>query len=226
MDQTDRQDELARLRADNERLRLLLDTANAPAELRHRMRSTLAMLRHVIQRSADRASDIEDYVAHLVDRVDAIARAQATADDRGTIDLHTLLSEELMRFRILEGERLRMTGPVVHLSARPGQAVALAIHELALNAIQHGPLGLDEGRLAVDWRVELDGSEEMLVLDWREAGAAAMAAPSEPGFGTDTLSGMLPHELAAKTTLDLRPDGLSCTIRIPWSERIGVVEPA
>lgn len=216
-------EEIALLRADNDRLRRLLDQANTPAELRHRMRSTLALLRHVIRRSADRATDIEDYVAHLVDRVDAVARAQTTADDQGTIDLHTLLAEELIRFRIMEDEQLQMAGPSVQFNARPGQAIALAIHELALNAIQHGPLGLDEGRLNVTWHVEGKPPDHALVFEWRETGSTSPAVASAPGFGTDTLSGMLPHELGARTTFAFDQTGLSCVIRVPWAERLGSI---
>jgi YD repeat-containing protein len=219
----DRSEEIALLRADNDRLRRLLDQANTPAELRHRMRSTLALLRHVIRRSADRATDIEDYVAHLVDRVDAVARAQTTADDQGTIDLHTLLAEELIRFRIMEDERLQMSGPSVQFHARPGQAIALAIHELALNAIQHGPLGLDEGRLTVTWHVEGKLPDRALIFEWRETGLTPPAVASAPGFGTDTLSGMIPHELGATTTFTYDEAGLSCVIRMPWAERLGSI---
>lgn len=41
MDERVLQEEIQRLRVDNGRLRRLLDAANAPAELRHRMRSTV-----------------------------------------------------------------------------------------------------------------------------------------------------------------------------------------
>lgn len=216
-------EEVVLLRADNDRLRRLLDQANTPAELRHRMRSTLALLRHVIRRSADRATDIEDYVAHLVDRVDAVARAQTTADDQGAIDLHTMLAEELIRFRIMEGEQLEMAGPSVQFCARPGQAIALAIHELALNAIQHGPLGCDEGRLTVTWHVEGQPPDHALIFKWRETGSTSPAVPSAPGFGTDTLVGMLAHELGATTKFAYDRVGLSCIIRLPWAERLGSI---
>lgn len=216
-------EEIALLRADNERLRRLLDHANTPAELRHRMRSTFALLRHVIRRSADRAADIEDYVAHLVDRVDAVARAQTAADDQGTVDLHTLLANELIRFRIREDEQLVMAGPPVQFNPRPGQVIALAIHELALNAIQHGALGLDEGRLAVTWHVEGAPPDHILVFEWREIGSTSPAVAAAPGFGTDTLSGMLPHELGARTTFAFDQNGLSCVIRMPWTERLGAI---
>lgn len=218
MDEQALHEEILRLRTDNRRLRRLLEATNAPVELRHRMRSTIALLLQVIRRSAHRATSIESYVAHLAERIEAIARAQATADDQGSIDLHSLLSDELTRFRVLEGERLGLSGPTVRFNARPGQSLALAIHELALNAIEHGPLGLDAGRLDVHWHFE-DGN---LLLEWRESGAEPVPL-SEVGFGTETLTEMLSHELGAHTVLLHREGGTSCSIRIPWNGQLGSI---
>ena len=87
---------IADLEADNHRLRGLLDKKDAPGELRHRLRSTLAMLRVIIRKSAETERSLEDYVAHLDDRVDALVRAQIAADGHGGIDLHALLADELL----------------------------------------------------------------------------------------------------------------------------------
>lgn len=222
----DNAEELDRLRADNARLRLLLDRADAPAELRHRMRSTIALLRQVITRSADRAVDIEDYVAHLLDRIDAIAQAQSAADDRGAIDLHSLIADTLHRFRIIEGERLRMSGPAVKFNAKPGQALALAIHELALNAVQHGSLGVDLGQLDIHWEMKGETAGRALAFTWRETGSVPAAEKAEPGFGTEVLEQLLPYELKAAVALKQDAGGLSCVIRLPWHERLGAIEPS
>ncbi len=222
MDERVLQEEIQRLRVDNGRLRRLLDAANAPAELRHRMRSTIALLLQVIRQSAHRATSIDSYVAHLAERVEAISRAQAAADDQGSINLHSLLSDELTRFRVLEGERLELSGPTVRFNARPGQSIALAVHELALNAIEHGPLGLDDGRLRIRWHFEDKSQHHELVLEWRESGAESCPS-SDAGFGTQTLTAMLSHELGAQTSLLHHERGTSCTIRIPWNEGLGSV---
>lgn len=139
MTTNDHASRLAELEADNARLRRLLDKSDAPGELRHRLNSTLAMLRVIIQKSAETKRDLPDYVAHLEDRLEAIARAQHAADARGGVDLQGLLSEELLYYNILDGDQLSLQGPLVLLEPRAGQVLALAIHELAVNAIEHGP---------------------------------------------------------------------------------------
>ena len=53
-DHGDMADQFAALRADNARLRRLLDEAGMPDSLRHGVRNTMAMLRTIVRRSADR----------------------------------------------------------------------------------------------------------------------------------------------------------------------------
>src|SRR4051812_15807915 len=119
---------LAELEADNQRLRRLLDQKGAPSELRHRLRNALAILRVIVRQSAETNREISDYVAHLEDRIDSLARAQNAIDRYGGIDLHTLLAEELLFYDVSEGERLLLSGPCLELQPRAGQVFALAVH--------------------------------------------------------------------------------------------------
>jgi two-component sensor histidine kinase len=213
---------IAELEADNLRLRRLLDARGAPEELRHRLRSTVGMLRAIIRRSAEsRAGDIESYIAHIEDRMDAIARAQSQADSRGWIDLHDLIAEELFRYGAGEGERAVLDGPCVRLRPRAGQILALAFHELAVNAIEHGVLGQAEGRVRVDWSLQ-DGGQRLGLL-WQEQGARVQAEPVRSGFGTEVLTRMLRYELKAETDLAFERDGLRCSITMPMSDAVGMV---
>src|SRR5579875_3630523 len=104
-------DRIAELEEDNRRLRRLLDQRDAPGELRHRLRSTLALLRAIIHRSASTERDLPGYVAHLEDRLEAVTRAQALADQDGAVDLRTLLGDELLLYGASESERLVLSGP-------------------------------------------------------------------------------------------------------------------
>jgi two-component sensor histidine kinase len=215
--------DLASLKADNRRLRALLDAQDAPGELRHRLRSTLSLMRSIIRRSAETNRDLPSYVAHLEDRMDAIARAQATADAQGVIDLHGMLSEELLQYDAKEGEKVHLSGPPARLQPRAGQIMALAAHELAVNAIEHGSLG-SEGRLEVSWFVTAGSPENMFTMVWKERGDDGVSKPSSEGFGTEVLTRMLSYELAANALLEFEEDGLRCTVRFPMSERVGRIE--
>lgn len=213
---------IAELEDDNRRLRRLLDQRDAPGELRHRLRSTIGLLRSIIRMSADTGRDHASYVAHLQDRVDAISRAQALADQTGEVSLQTLLTDELLQYGVSEGERLLLSGPDMRLQPRAGQVFALAIHELAVNAVEHGALGADRGRVEVSWSVVEAGPERSVAFVWKELGAAARPAePRHQGFGTEILTRMLPYELGAETQVGVAHDGWRCTVRFPAPERVG-----
>lgn len=219
-------DRIKELEQDNQRLRRLLDQRDAPGELRHRLRSTFALLSAVIRQSVQTPRDQLGYANHLEDRLDAIARAQALADQHGEVSLHTVLAEELLKYGILENDRVTLSGPEMLLQPRVGQMFALAIHELTINAVEHGALGSPNGRVEVRWRVGDAEPDMPLTLCWLEPDKRADAQPSHAGFGTEVLTRMLSYSLKAETTITYAADGLRCTIRVPQADRLGrVVEP-
>jgi two-component sensor histidine kinase len=211
---------LKRLEADNARLRRLLDEAGASDGLRHGLRDTMAMLRAVLRLSAETADSVEDYATHLEGRLDAIARVRVTADTFGEVGLHTLISDELMIHLIREGEQATLDGPAVRLRPKAAQLVALAVHELCSNAVEHGVFGLAEGGVEVHWTV--DGAGD-LTLMWKETGGSLVGPPARQGFGTQVLTEMLRYELRARTDLAFEPDGLRFTVAFPLVARVGHV---
>jgi two-component sensor histidine kinase len=220
-DPRDPAERLAALEADNARLRRQLDAAGLSDGLRHGMRNTMAMMRTVMHRSAERTADVESYVAHLDGRFGAVMRVQAATDAFGEADLHTLISDELMFHLAREGEQATLAGPRVRLRPKAAQVVALALHELTSNAVEHGSLALPQGRIRAAWRVSREAEPPVLTLDWAETGGSGIRASDRRGFGTDVLTEMLAYDLGAAVDLHYEPDGLRCTIRLPLTARIG-----
>jgi len=218
---------IAELEADNRRLRRLLDRRDAPGELRHRLNNTLAMLRIIIRKSAAGKQDLGTYVSHLEDRLTALGRVQAAIDAWGVVDLHSLITEELLQYGALEDDRLALYGPAVRLQPRAGQVMALAIHELAVNAVEHGALGAGAGLIRVTWSTSSGvAGTPLLTVIWEESGAVEVAEPNSRGFGTEVLTETLRYELKAETEITFSPDALRCTIRLPLTERVGCVAAA
>lgn len=226
--------ELAELRADNARLRRLLDARNASGEQRHRQRNTFAVLRMLIRASSGPAGDLEAYVSHLEDRLDAVARVQSAIDVSGPVDLADLIGGELLAYTVREGEQATLAGPTVRLQPHAAQVLALAVHELTINAVEHGCLAQARGFLDVRWDVCRDMRGDVrpdpgaapaaaaLTLAWKETGNRGLAEPARRGFGTEVLTETLAYALQAVTVLAYEPDGLRCTIRFPLPERIGL----
>jgi two-component sensor histidine kinase len=143
--------------------------------------------------------------------------------DRVTFD--DLLRSELAAMGGLD--RATLDGPAgVRLRSSTVQTLAMALHELATNAVKYGALGQPGGRLAVTWRLEPAGSgtRPWLHIDWRERGVempAADGGTSGGGQGRELIEQALPYQLGAQTALTLEPEGAHCTIAIPVSATSG-----
>lgn len=199
-----------------ERQRLLL------AELQSRTRNTLGVVRSIVQRSAETSTNVEDYAEHLDGRLNAFARTQSmiTGDPERGVDLEYLVLEEMRGCNAREGEQLRVLGPPVRFQPKAAGTFALAIHELATNAIKYGALSRPTGRVDVSWRLDDSAGRAELVFDWRERGGPRVELPQRKGFGTEQLENALAFELKGRTTLNYDPSGLRCTIAIPLSRRV------
>ncbi|SCB36969.1 Two-component sensor histidine kinase, contains HisKA and HATPase domains [Bradyrhizobium shewense] len=198
-----------------ERQRLLL------AELQHRVRNTLGVVRSIARRSADSATTVEEYASHLDGRLNAFARTQAlvTRDPEGGVDLEYLVVEELLAYNAREGEQMQVSGPKVRFQPKAAETFALAIHELATNALKYGALSQPSGRVEISWRLDEGAQPAELVFKWREHGGPQVKPPLRKGFGTELLERTLAFEFKGETTLAFDPAGLQCTIAIPRSKR-------
>ena len=188
----------------------------------HRTRNTLAMVRAIIRRSADPERSAEECMMRLDGRLGAIARAQSASitDPSAGIDLHSILADELLALLAREGEQVDLAGPRVLLTPHAAGVFALAAHELANNAMEHGALATPGGHITVTWRVTPGGTGPVLSLAWTETGLRDLhAEPERRGFGTEMVEHTLRYEFAAETALTYAPGGLRCTIRFALAPR-------
>jgi two-component system CheB/CheR fusion protein len=108
----------------------------------------------------------------------------------------------------------------VRFRPKAAETFALAVHELATNALKYGALSKPEGRIDISWRVDGASDPGQLVFDWREKGGPSVASPQRAGFGSELLEKTLAFELKGKTTLRYDTSGLHCTIAIPIDRRV------
>jgi two-component sensor histidine kinase len=100
--------------------------------------------------------------------------------------------------------------------------LAMALHELATNALKYGALGQPGAHLSVRWRLERDGDDvdPSLHVEWKERGVVMPrpgSAPVRHGQGRELIERALPYQLRARTSFELGSDGLCCTITLPIS---------
>lgn len=189
------------------------------AELQHRVRNTLSMIRSIARRSRLGSDSVDDYAMNVEGRIDAFARVQSavTRDPQAGVDLAILVAEEMRAASVREGEGLRVSGPPLRLRPRAAETMALVVHELATNAIKHGALAGGTGSIEVYWTETADE----LQFSWRERDVAAPPSPRRRGLGTEILEHTVPYEFGGTTRLDFTPHGVEFEMRLPL-ERLRV----
>ncbi len=195
------------------------------AELQHRVRNIMAMIRSVARRTSESAETVEDYVQHLEGRISAMARTQAllTREVQAEVDLQSLILDELQMQAAQPGHYV-VAGPDVSLPAKAAEVLGLAIHELATNSVKYGALSERDGRIDVRWAL-LNGDDRVqLSLIWSEFGVTIRGQPDRRGFGTELITQRVPYELEGTGTMEFRPTGLVVTIEFPLAERASILQ--
>ncbi|WP_343526063.1 GAF domain-containing protein [Sphingomonas sp.] len=189
------------------------------AELQHRVRNILTVVRSIFTRTVESGGPIDEIADHFRGRLDALARTQvvATQTRSGRVDLENLIRDELLGVGAIEDERLSIGGPDVALPADTAESIGLAMHELTTNALKYGALRHPGGRLSIAWHVEhASESKCELIVKWDETGVPAMPVlPVRQGFGTELIREALPYGLGARTRLEFRGGGVLCVISLP-----------
>ena len=181
-------------------------------EYQRHVKNLVATIRSIAIRTAETSANLEEFSAHFDGRLAALARTQRILVRAGSfdIDLEEMVHEELLAQAVRQDVLIQ--GPSVRLSPKAAEALGLALHELAINAVKYGALAGSEGHLAITWRLDAEG----LVLEWRESGVAAVdPQPSHCGFGREWIERGLPYQLKASTQLAFLPGGVACTIALP-----------
>ena len=192
------------------------------AELQHRTRNLLGVVQSIAQQTLKSSDSLDEFGARFGDRLRALSRVQGLLSraESEPITIGALLRLELDALGADSTcERVVLTGPEVPLRRSSVQTLALALHELATNALKHGALATDAGRLSVVWQVtETEEAGRRLALEWVEDGAAVTGDTRhrvETGYGRELIERALPYSLGATTRFELRPDGVRCSIHLP-----------
>lgn len=184
------------------------------AELNHRVRNILGLIRGLISQSKSGATNVESFAATIGGRVQALARAhdQITESDWGPGSLQTLIATEAAAYLNGNAHRVRTTGPGVLLHPEAFATMALVIHEMVTNAAKYGALCDRNGGVGIHWDVDPQGD---LVIDWSETGGPPVQAPTRRGFGTTIIERSVPHDLNGEATVDYLLHGLRARFVIP-----------
>lgn len=195
------------------------------AELEHRVRNGLAVVRSIIRRTAAESADMDELAALTMSRIDALARAQSliTPARAGGINLGQLVREEF-RVHGVEigslGERLLIDGPDVPLRGRFGECFAIILNELIANSMHVGALARDDDRLRLTWMLE-SGPRSHFSFQWDEDYRSADHGSFTAGeFGHDMVTETLCYEFDAEASVTFSDSRLRVVAVVPVSHAL------
>ena len=194
------------------------------AELQHRVRNVLAMIRSVVLRTSTSKSDIEDFVEHFQGRIDAMARTQSllTRTPGRGVDLEDIIRDEMVA-QAAQEPKFKLCGRRVSLAPQSAEVLTLALHELATNSVKYGALGQNDGRVTISWKVKGDGEADWIEIKWRETGIRPHPERAS-GFGTELITRRVPYELGGLGELVFDDRSLTARIGFPLQPGHGILE--
>jgi PAS domain S-box-containing protein len=194
-------------------------------ELNHRVKNTLSTVQSIVAQALRRPATPEVIRESIESRILALSRSHdlLTSSNWEGAGLHDLVVTALHPFEVVAGhaERFTITGENMDLSPKATLALAVALHELATNAVKYGAFSNNEGRIEISWISEPDAEGDKLVLCWLEHDGPLVKVPAHKGFGSWVIERGLAHELGGAVMLDYREQGVVCTIHIPATARVG-----
>jgi len=195
-------------RAAQERQELMI------AELNHRVRNILSLVRGLVTQSKNSATSLEDFASVLGGRIQALARAhdQITSLSWAPVALRSLVESEAGAYLGSRAGRVHMGGPDVALDPKAFATLALVVHEMMTNSAKYGALADSAGQVEVAWRLDQGGR---LIIEWTESGGPPVQPPSRRGFGTTLIERSIPFDLNGDAELRFDLLGVRARFVVP-----------
>jgi PAS domain S-box-containing protein len=174
------------------------------AELDHRVKNVLAAVQALAYQTAKRTTSLDAFLQNFAGRLKALGSANellTAARWRGAAVDHVTSAE----LGALAPGQTSWEGPELFLTPRATNALSLALHELATNAVKFGALSVDTGHVDVRWSRLPNGGFELI---WTENGGPTVTRPRRRGFGSTLLEQVTGRELNGEAVVEYRPAGV------------------
>lgn len=178
------------------------------AELNHRAKNILAVVRGMAHLSFGSATDLAEAQAAFDRRIDSIAKANDILHAQsGNSALLGAIIEEALSGCGVGGERASRSGPDLCIDSSTAIMVSLAVHELCTNAFKYGALSSGDGRVEIRWQ-QHPADESRFDFEWLESGGPPASEPERQGFGMRILRRGMELESGGRAEVAYTPEGL------------------
>ena len=183
------------------------------AELNHRVRNILSLIRSLSRRTQETSYSLESYAKALERRISALGAAHDLAANHITngIVINELFKLEAKPFENEEVQQFFLHGEKYILRSDIAPIFALIVHELMTNCVKHGALSIPGGRIDVS----IATVDEGVSIRWIESGGPVTNTPTRQGFGMGLIENAVPYELDGKSKIEFKPTGLHAEFWLP-----------
>ena len=185
-------------------------------ELAHRVKNTLAIVQAIVTQTLRKASNSQDALRTIGDRLSALGRAHTvlTHSRTGNASIMDVIDDAIALHRESE-HRIRLHGPRIDLGTKASLALSLALHELCTNAQKYGALSNDSGVVSIDWTVTGGARDARFRLTWKESGGPPVSEPPSKGFGSRLIGQMIGADFGGRAELRFEPGGVVWSLDAP-----------
>lgn len=183
------------------------------AELNHRVRNIMALIRSLSRRAQASSKSLETYAAALEERIAALGAAHDLAANHVTsgVNITTLFETEMKPYTHNGKAQYSMAGRPFVIRADVAPIFALVAHELVTNCVKYGALSCEDGHVAITVDDTLNGIQ----IVWQESGGPQTAEPDERGFGLSLIENAVPYELDGESKISFLASGLRAEFLLP-----------
>jgi two-component sensor histidine kinase len=185
--------------------------------LTHRTKNLLAVIMGIARQSRASTMDVDIFVARFNGRIRALAIAHDLLLNARwrDVNLWKLIDCVWRNIAPRAIDHVTLTGDDVFIGPECAQNLALAIHEMAANAIQHGRLLEADGKVHISWAPAVENETAGIELLWRETGCSSTAPSPFTGFGKSFVLVLLPRATGGRSDFCWTTDGLSWRLWLP-----------
>ncbi|SIT03939.1 Bacteriophytochrome (light-regulated signal transduction histidine kinase) [Roseivivax lentus] len=197
------------------------------AELNHRVRNILNLMRGLVSQSRQDDMTLQDFARTLDGRIHAMALAndQLTREDWAPLPVKELINLEFSAFSdSASASRLDLSGADVLVTSEVYTVLALVVHEMVTNSVKYGALSAPKGRVRITLSRTGAGA---LQIDWQDIGGPPVSPPTRRGFGSTIIEKSIAFELGGESTISFPPEGVVARFVVPadyLSETTAVVQ--
>jgi PAS domain S-box-containing protein len=190
------------------------------AEVNHRSRNLLAVAQAIARCGVATAKTVHEFEQRYSDRLLGLSASQDLLTNRNWrgVPLEALVRAQVALPSDGREKRFASEGPSVLLSPNATQTLGLALHELCNNALKHGALSNDVGKVSLVWRIDESGAEPNFEMTWRERGGPPVNPRPISGFGSVVLERLTAAGLNASSTLSFGVEGLTWRLIAPLKD--------